>query len=80
MYPNVHFPYRLLPSSAAGVDDMKMCELSLEETGLTRKRGAEILDHEFDTEWRNNNGHQYLQQQRDKVSSKYLQQLAAAPQ
>ena len=31
-----------------GVDDMKMCELSLEETGLTRKRGAEILDNEFE--------------------------------
>ena len=31
----------------AGRDDMQMCELSLEETGLTRKRGAEILEHEF---------------------------------
>ena len=31
-----------------GVDDMKMCELSLEETGLTRKRGAEILDKDFE--------------------------------
>ena len=27
----------------AGRDDMQMCELSLDETGLTRKRGAEIL-------------------------------------
>ncbi len=27
---------------------MKMCELSLEETGLTRKRGAEILDSDFE--------------------------------
>ena len=26
----------------AGVDDMNMCELSLEETGLTQKRGTEI--------------------------------------
>lgn len=34
-----------------GVDDMQMCELSLEETGLTRKRGAEILEHEFNKEW-----------------------------
>ena len=32
----------------AGRDDMHMCELSLEETGLTRKRGAEILDTEFE--------------------------------
>lgn len=27
----------------AGKDDMDMCELSLDETGLARKRGAEIL-------------------------------------
>lgn len=40
----------------AGVDDMQMCELSLEETGLTRKRGAEILEHEFNREWERNGG------------------------
>ncbi|XP_031632480.1 myosin heavy chain 95F isoform X3 [Contarinia nasturtii] len=40
----------------AGVDDMQMCELSLEETGLTRKRGAEILEHEFNKEWERNGG------------------------
>lgn len=40
----------------AGVDDMQMCELSLEETGLTRKRGAEILDHEFNREWERHGG------------------------
>ena len=28
-----------------------MCELSLEETGLSRKRGAEILPREFEEEW-----------------------------
>ena len=28
-----------------------MCELSLNETGLTRKRGAEILQAEFEKEW-----------------------------
>ena len=54
---------------------MKMCELSLEETGLTRKRGAEILENEFEDEWQKNGGHQYLMQQKDKVSSKYLKQL-----
>jgi myosin-6 len=43
----------------AGVDDMQMCELSLEETGLTRKRGAEILEHEFNREWEKNGGKQY---------------------
>ena len=35
----------------AGIDDMQMCELSLEETGLTRKKGAEILESEFNSEW-----------------------------
>jgi len=35
----------------AGSDDMEMCELSLDETGLSRKRGAEILPREFEDEW-----------------------------
>ena len=38
---------------------MQMCELSLEETGLTRKRGAEILEHEFNREWERNGGKSY---------------------
>lgn len=36
-----------------------MCELSLEETGLTRKRGAEILEHEFNREWNRYGGKAY---------------------
>jgi len=43
----------------AGTDDMQMCELSLEETGLTRKRGAEILEHEFAREWERHGGKPY---------------------
>ncbi|XP_072939732.1 myosin heavy chain 95F [Epargyreus clarus] len=43
----------------AGVDDMQMCELSLDETGLTRKRGAEILEHEFEREWARHSGPPY---------------------
>ena len=43
----------------AGSDDMKMCELSLPETGLTRRRGAEILDYEFEREWSKNGGKPY---------------------
>ncbi|KAB0800582.1 hypothetical protein PPYR_06322 [Photinus pyralis] len=43
----------------AGKDDMQMCELSLEETGLTRKRGAEILENEFNKEWERNGGSPY---------------------
>jgi myosin-6 len=44
----------------AGVDDMQMCELSLDETGLTRKRGAEILEHEFNREWERHGGKKYV--------------------
>lgn len=58
-----------------GVDDMKMCELSLEETGLTRKRGAEILDHEFNDEWDKNGGEKCLQLNKNQVSSKFLKSL-----
>lgn len=43
----------------AGKDDMEMCELSLDETGLARKRGAEILSREFEEEWKNNGGEPY---------------------
>ena len=56
----------------SGVDDMKMCELSLDETGLTRKRGAEILEHEFEEEWQKNGGEQLLQDIKARVASKNL--------
>lgn len=39
---------------------MEMCELSLEETGLTRKRGAEILPRQFEEIWERCDGIQYL--------------------
>ncbi|XP_036398113.1 myosin VIb [Megalops cyprinoides] len=44
----------------AGKDDMEMCELSLEETGLTRKRGAEILPRQFEEIWERCGGIHYL--------------------
>lgn len=44
-----------------GKDDMEMCELNLEETGLTRKRGAEILPRQFEEIWERCGGIQYLQ-------------------
>uniref|UniRef100_A0A8C5CCM1 Unconventional myosin-VI n=1 Tax=Gadus morhua TaxID=8049 RepID=A0A8C5CCM1_GADMO len=44
----------------AGKDDMEMCELSLEETGLTRKRGAEILPRQYEEIWERCDGIQYL--------------------
>ncbi len=37
-------------------DDGQMCELTLSETGLTRKRGAEIREHEFELEWQKQGG------------------------
>ncbi|XP_050989428.1 myosin VIb isoform X1 [Labeo rohita] len=51
----------------AGKDDMEMCELSLEETGLTRKRGAEILPRQFEEIWERCGGIQYL---RNAIESK----------
>ncbi|XP_053566437.1 unconventional myosin-VI isoform X7 [Bombina bombina] len=44
----------------AGKDDMEMCELNLEETGLTRKRGAEILPRQFEEIWERCGGIQYM--------------------
>jgi myosin-6 len=52
---------------------MQMCELSLEETGLSRKKGAEILENEFEEDWQKFNGAAYLKKNAAKVSSKYLQ-------
>ncbi len=44
----------------AGKNDMDMCELSLEETGLSRKRGAEILVGEFEEAWCKYGGTKYV--------------------
>ena len=44
----------------AGKDDLEMCELTLEETGLARKQGAEILEHEFELEWTKHGGIPYI--------------------
>lgn len=59
----------------AGVDDMHMCELSLEETGLTYKQGAEILESEFEAIWNKNGGAKYLSDHFGQISSKYVLQL-----
>lgn len=53
----------------AGVDDVKMCELSLEETGLARKRGAEILEKDFEEEWGKLGGNELLEQVKHRVTS-----------
>ena len=49
----------------AGKDDMNMCELNLDETGLTRKRGAEILETEFEKEWERHGGGKYTGRERE---------------
>jgi len=66
-------PVNVNLASDAGVDDMRMCEISLPDTGLTTKQGAEILEQEFETVWSRCSGDQYLQQVKTRVSSKYLQ-------
>lgn len=43
----------------AGQHDIDMCELSLNETRLTSKRGAEILAAEFEAEWQKHGGKSY---------------------
>ncbi|KAM6973422.1 unconventional myosin-VI-like [Aplochiton taeniatus] len=55
-----HHPDKSPIVLVAGKDDMEMCELSLEETGLTRKRGAEILPRQFEEFWERYDGIQYL--------------------
>uniref|UniRef100_A0A1I7TQA1 Myosin-VI_CBD domain-containing protein n=1 Tax=Caenorhabditis tropicalis TaxID=1561998 RepID=A0A1I7TQA1_9PELO len=35
----------------AGRDDLQMCQLTLSETGLTSKNGAEITVEEFEKQW-----------------------------
>jgi myosin-6 len=59
----------------AGVDDMNMCELSLDETGLTSKKGAEILESDFEQEWLKHGGQKYLNSHFGQISSKYVVQL-----
>ncbi|XP_074640045.1 unconventional myosin-VI-like isoform X2 [Tubulanus polymorphus] len=56
----------------AGIDDMRMCELSIEQTGLTRKKGAAILEKEFEEEWNKNDGENILLRYKTQVASKYL--------
>jgi len=43
----------------AGKDDMQLCELSLQATGLTQKKGAEILPRQFEEAWVSHGGQNY---------------------
>jgi len=62
-----------------GVDDLNMCELSLEETGLAKKKGAEILGREFEGEWNKGGGVDYMKKNANKISSKFLQRRLNVP-
>ena len=44
---------------AAGVDYLEMCELSLDETRLAQKPGAEVLEKDFETVWLKYGGKTY---------------------
>lgn len=65
--------YLTSSSSFSGVDDLNMCELSVEETGLTKKKGAEILGREFESEWSKSGGTDYMKKNANKITSKFLQ-------
>ena len=54
---------------------MNMCELSIDETGLLSKKGAEILEKDFEQEWNKYHGRDILKRNRGKISSKYVLQL-----
>ena len=47
-----------------GKDDMNMCEISLEDTGLPQKRGAAILESDFEEEWSKHGGAAYTRSER----------------
>ncbi len=40
----------------SGRDDLDMCELSLTQTGLAKRPGAEISRRDFENEWVRNGG------------------------
>ncbi|XP_075244951.1 unconventional myosin-VI-like isoform X2 [Convolutriloba macropyga] len=46
----------------AGKDDMRMCELQLAETGLTTKKGAEVLCKDFEDVWNYYGGPAYVKE------------------
>ncbi|CAF2121886.1 unnamed protein product [Rotaria magnacalcarata] len=54
----------------AGVDDMNMCELSFDETGLASKKDTEILELDFEQEWNKHGGRKYLRAHDRQISSK----------
>lgn len=54
---------------------MSMCELALDETGLAARKGAEILEKDFEQEWLKHAGRDYVREHLDRTTSKYVVQL-----
>lgn len=52
------FPGRPALLLMAGEDDLDMCELSLDETRLAMRQGAEVTMRDFEIEWQRNGGAQ----------------------
>ncbi|KAL3307156.1 Unconventional myosin-VI [Cichlidogyrus casuarinus] len=61
--------------SIAGIHDMTMCEIPLEETGLTRKRGAEILEKDFNAAWEQSGGNLLLKRFVNQITNPQLKKL-----
>lgn len=55
----------------AGEDDLDMCEMSLDETRLAMRQGAEITLRDFEIEWQRHGG-----AQRQYQAKMYQQQLS----
>ena len=60
LYAGKYFCYNLYITTVLGIDDMEMCELRLEETGLTHKKGAEITKEQFEEAWSKYGGKPYI--------------------
>ncbi|KAL7669054.1 hypothetical protein ACOME3_009725 [Neoechinorhynchus agilis] len=57
----------------AGVDDVDMCELRLDETDLITTPGVEITESEFERVWSEKGGDEYAKEHYTQISSKWLQ-------
>jgi myosin-6 len=53
-------PVLLVAGAGSRDQDLQMCQLSLDDTGLAGKRGAEILGREFEAKWKACGGKPYV--------------------
>ncbi len=62
-----------------GVDDDRMLELSLDESGLLTKKGAAIAEGEFEREWQRHGGMDYMKKHSKSLGSLYLKKKLSSP-